>query len=322
MYIAEAAGFNAAGTACSPGHRFLVREKGNEGVLLDEFTVSKETSLYVYNPFKNEPDGLKMLTSEELELYNLQNDHLKFGKKYQEFTGREWLSLWPRRHAPRHHMWPADYFGQEHVIETKETQFVDFPPKNVLGPTPSGGADSANVGSKTSDSSWYVWARSILNFSPTTPTLTENPKQKLQEYRSGETMNMTMKVLSCAPRIFEVQNFLSKTEVDHIMELATGMTLHTSTTKAGADGEAREDQATRTSKNTWVHREKSPIVDIVYRRAADLLGVDESLMRVRRPDERPDFPFRSSMAEQLQLVHYEAGQQCEFIIILLIFVNV
>lgn len=124
-------------------------------------------------------------------------------------------------------------------------------------------------------------------------------------------MNLTMKVLSCSPRVYEIKDFLSKIEVDHIMKLATGMTLHTSTTKAGVDGEAREDKTTRTSKNTWVHREKSPIIDIIYRRAADLLQVDESLMRVRHANERPDFPFRSSMAEQLQLVHYDVGQQCE-----------
>jgi hypothetical protein len=90
------------------------------------------------------------------------------------------------------------------------------------------------------------------------------------------------------------------------------MKLHTSTTKAGNDGEAREDKSTRTSKNTWVKRETSPILDVVYRRSADLLGVDESFLRVRNANEHPDIPYRQSMAEQLQLVHYDVGQQCEY----------
>ena len=123
---------------------------------------------------------------------------------------------------------------------------------------------------------------------------------------------MTIKVLSCSPRVFEVKNFLSKSEVDHILELATGMTLRTSTTKSGADGEAREDKSTRTSKNTWLTRETSPILDVVYRRAADLLGVDESFLRARNANEHPDIPNRNSMAEHLQLVHYDPGQECEY----------
>lgn len=277
LYIAEVVAFNAAGTACSPGHKFLVREKGNEGSLLDEFVVIPETSIYVYDPFKEDPDGLIKLNKGEMELYNLQKNNIEFGKKYLEFTGHEWLSLYPRRHPPRHYMWPADYFGQEHIVETPETHIVSIPPKHKMG-TIVVGSDQVNP-------------------------------QKFQEYRSGESMNMTLTVLSCSPRVFEIKNFLSKTEVDHIMELATGMTLHTSTTKAGVDGEAREDKATRTSKNTWVKRERSPIVDIVYRRAAALLNVDEALMRTRNVNERPDFASKSSMAEQLQLVHYDVGQQ-------------
>jgi len=82
------------------------------------------------------------------------------------------------------------------------------------------------------------------------------------------------------------------------------MTLHTSTTKTG---EARQDTATRTSKNTWVKRERSSIAFVVYRRAADLLNVDEALMRIRQVNEYPDVASKSSMAEQLQPFHYDVG---------------
>jgi hypothetical protein len=145
VYIAEATAFNAAGTASFPGHRFLVREKGNEAVLLDDFFITTHKSIYVYDPFKDDPDGLKKLTADQMEFYNLQKNNIKFGKKYQEFTGIEWLSLYPRRHPPRHKMWPADYFGQEHVVETKETHFVEIPPKKNVGPILLG-SDRVNVG--------------------------------------------------------------------------------------------------------------------------------------------------------------------------------
>ena len=66
---------------------------------------------------------------------------------------------------------------------------------------------------------------------------------------------------------------------------------------------------TRTSMNSWIARETSPIFDAIYRRAADLLRIDEALMRNRGDDELPDWPSKGSIAESLQLVHYDAGQQ-------------
>ena len=35
---------------------------------------------------------------------------------------------------------------------------------------------------------------------------------------------------------------------------------------------------TRTSKNTWVKRAATPIVDAIFRRAADVLQLDEALV--------------------------------------------
>lgn len=144
VYIAEASAFNAVATASFPGHKFNAREKGNEAVLLDYFYVTTQKSIYVYDPFEEDPNGLKKLTAEQMEFYNLQKNNIKFAKKYREFTGVEWLSLYPRRHPPRHRMWPANYFGQEHVVETKETHFMEIPPKKELRPILTG-SDRVNV---------------------------------------------------------------------------------------------------------------------------------------------------------------------------------
>jgi prolyl 4-hydroxylase len=51
------------------------------------------------------------------------------------------------------------------------------------------------------------------------------------------------------------------------------------------------------------------IIDAIYRRVADVLQVDEALLRQRQNDEWPDFGTKSTIAEPLQLVHYFPGQE-------------
>lgn len=54
---------------------------------------------------------------------------------------------------------------------------------------------------------------------------------------------------------------------------------------------------TRNSMTAWVARDSTLVTDIVFRRAADLLGIDEALL----------WPEKN--AEQLQVVHYTPGQK-------------
>jgi prolyl 4-hydroxylase len=141
--------------------------------------------------------------------------------------------------------------------------------------------------------------------------LEESQPRILQQYRDPtmKQMNMTLKVLSVAPRVFEVTNFLSQVEVDHILKIAGGIDLQLS--KTGDGGEPVKDTTkTRTSYNSWLKRETSPIVDTVYRRAADLLRIDEAFLRYR-VDEHNQFATKKSLAEELQLVHYVDRQQYE-----------
>jgi prolyl 4-hydroxylase len=128
-------------------------------------------------------------------------------------------------------------------------------------------------------------------------------------------LNMTLKVLSCAPRVFEIPNFLSQLEVNHIIELASGIQLKLSGTgDIGSDStdsvEMDEISGTRTSYNSWVPREKSPIVDAIYRRAADLMRIDERLLRARTEEESSDLDgYTDPLCEELQLVHYDKTQE-------------
>lgn len=261
LYIADIGPFEAAATAAYPTHVFVMTAKNDRSKELAKFVVKGDETLYPYDPITDP----STLSNAELQQYTLQKENLEFAAAYRAKTGRDWLSLFRKRGRP-HPMWDADFFGQQHSITTKETHFESFPPDTDL--TPIGMGES----------------------------------RRLQDYRSAEPeLNLTLKVLSCEPRVFEIQNFLSLTEVDHILELATGMKLHRSKTLAGDSSKEHISESTRTSRNTWVARNKSPVIDAIYRRAADLLQMDEALLRKRTKDEHPEVATKGSIAEELQV---------------------
>ena len=71
---------------------------------------------------------------------------------------------------------------------------------------------------------------------------------------------------------------------------------------------AEDSTKTRTSYNSWVPRDKSPIIDTIYRRAAELMRIDEAMFRRRDKEEIPDNDNLSSLSEDLQLVNYKETQ--------------
>lgn len=244
--------------------------------------------MYHYDPYYVEGDevqtakNLSQLSESELEEYNRWRKTISFNQQYLNFTGRSYLANYLRK-PPIHHMWRADYFEQEHWVTTRETHFVKLPPDELL---------------------------SKITMSGSSRVLKDHEPRLLQEYRDTENtvMNMTLKVLSCAPRLFKIENFLSQVEIDHILKIA-----HASDLKLSRIGDvgvgSKSVQDVRTSFNSWVVRETSPIIDAIYRRAADLMRIDESLLRHRSPEEHPELKSRSSLAEKLQLVHYDVAQQ-------------
>lgn len=279
--------FESVGTATFPTHKFYFTD--SDGVILKRFVVVPGRSIYYYDPFEVVGDeqatrrNLELLTLDEYEKYETHKRTMLFNEKYREITGRDYLPVYPRN-KPIHYLWPADYYGQQHWAMTKETHFVELPPEHKLKKITEKGEKRI---------------------------LSENEPRMLQEYRSGDsTMNMTLTTLSCAPRVFEIRDFLSDVEVDHIMQLANAMNLRKSTTTGGGDGDTDDDSTnTRTSFNTWVDRDRSPIVDSIYRRSADLLLLDEALLRRRGKTELQDFGTNKGIAESLQLVHYSNKQE-------------
>lgn len=274
--------FGVAGTATFPGHYFVFTEQDKPDDVIIRFTIKPyPNNIYWYDPYYVEDDpeqterNLKVLTASERKRYDQWRKTLSYNEQYKTRTGRSYLANYLRK-PPIHYIWPTDYFGQEHWIVTKETHFVKLPPKPDLKEIPLVG---------------------------TNRKLSDGAPRHLQEYRdpSSPTMNMTLKVMSCAPRVLEIPNFLSEVEVQHILELAGEYDLKTSTVGDTSEkGEKKlEDQKNtkvRTSRNSWVRREKTAIVDAIYRRAADLMRIDEAMFRFRTGDELPELSFKKSMA--------------------------
>mmetsp|Transcript_1658 Transcript_1658/g.3152 ORF Transcript_1658/g.3152 Transcript_1658/m.3152 type:complete len:501 (-) Transcript_1658:38-1540(-) len=280
--IQQAQAWQSVGTASFPTHRFIFVNQQDE--VVKSFVMTPSTSVYYYDPFYVPDDpqqteaNLSVLSAQQHEMYNRLANTLKFHEQYKNTTGRSYLANF-RRSPPRVFMWPADYFGQEHWVTSKETHFTALPPEEKM--------------------------KDVM---PRPPEHT----LALPDYRDPSEqplLNMTLKVLSCAPRVFEIQNFLSPAEVAHLHELAGTTKLHRSQTGGHGSVPADDISRTRTSFNSWLYRERSLILDAIYRRAADLERIDESLMRQRQLHERPDVAEKKSYAEALQLVHYAVGQE-------------
>ncbi|EJK63351.1 hypothetical protein THAOC_15991 [Thalassiosira oceanica] len=250
--------WDSAGTASFPTHKFYLTPFDDETKIIARFVCTPPQAVYYYDPITVEGDeeatqaNLDALSQHDFDRYQAHSDSREFNKQYYEFTGREYLSTFPRNTAI-HKIWPADYFGQEHWVTSEEVHFVDLPEESELKLPSTVGRDRR----------------------------LKDGERFLEKYRSPEPyMNMTMKVLSW------------------------------STTAGDNREEARHDiRETRTSLNTWVYREKDLIIDAIYRRAADLLRIDEALLRPRSAGEVPEMKNTRGLAEALQLVHYEVGQE-------------
>lgn len=302
--------FSAGGTGTFPGHRFFLATEEEPTVHVHLWIVEEyPKNLYVYDPYVVEDDPeqternlQKHLNTKERSQYDKWNKTLLFHQQYKAFTGRSYLANYgddgPRA-PPIHKMWRADSFGQEHWVTTRETRFTSLPQMSELGKVKEHGSERVL---KDSDPRVFQEFREK-------DEVTQEPLQ---------FMNMTLKAISCAPRVFEIRNFMSQTEVDHIIELAGGISLHESTTgdvgtnsRGGKKIDTKVERKTkvRTSMNSWVERERSPIIDAIYRRAADLARIDEAFLRKRSDDELPEIKSKRSVAETLQLVHYDKTQE-------------
>ena len=296
--------FESLSTATTPGQSFSVIPTTQDGYddrfVLQRWTMTADEAHVYYDP---EEDNFAGLTTEQQMRYNMWKLNQAYARDYLIRTRRLWLANFPRP-APFHFMHNAEYFGKTLTFKSWETHFTSRPKRSDLEKL-SFDDHEHRVHRETR----YGKDLSIA----------------LPKYRqgSGRELELKMEAISCAPQVFRIDDFLSKVEVEHILDLvkdgSRNITLSRSAVHPGgvsdysSDGDKagneQADTTTRSSTNAWIEREATPIVDSIYRRAADLLGIDEALMRHRSDEEHPELATDHSIAERMQLVHYAEGEQ-------------
>jgi prolyl 4-hydroxylase len=128
----------------------------------------------------------------------------------------------------------------------------------------------------------------------------------IQDEASSRTFQL--KVESVTPCVFTIENILSPDECDQLVKLALQQGLHGSTVYSGNLDKQQRDLNTRSSMNTWLARTTAELTDQIYRRAAAILGLDESLLQPPVDGERLHAHV-ASLAESLQVVRYKRGQE-------------
>ncbi|CAJ1967600.1 unnamed protein product [Cylindrotheca closterium] len=289
--IAHVVPGGSGGTSTFPNHMYYFVKPETQEVVCSMKT-RKGTSIYYCDPFvkteKDDPSAgvvwgpqwsLDVLNEQERNLYNRVLYNREFGGLYENFTGSPWYGQFPQE-PPRHHMHRADYFGQVHTVVTAESHFTSLPPEDEL----------------------------YRKLSVVEMMRNDTSSIPFQAYREEGKKNMTITAVSVAPRIFQIDGFLSEVEADHIIELAKRKTMRRSTTGVGADEQVT---AIRTSETTWLPRHYSPVMDAIFKRAADALKIDEALMRYRLPGEQAgaDLPSRVPICEPFQVNHYPQGTE-------------
>jgi prolyl 4-hydroxylase len=120
----------------------------------------------------------------------------------------------------------------------------------------------------------------------------KGPASKCQ---STDPVHMQLEVVSQAPRAFIIPEFMSEFEADEIVRLAKDKVKVSLV--GNSDGGGARTSDTRTSRNTWLPRSTSEIIETIHLRAADLLGLDEKIL------------YSHENSEDMQVVHYVNGQK-------------
>lgn len=110
---------------------------------------------------------------------------------------------------------------------------------------------------------------------------------------TGKKVEFTLRTIALRPRVFMIRGLLRQNEVDHIIGLSKDK-VQRSAVGNGGDGFVTE---TRTSRNTWLRRDETTTMNVLFRRFARVLNI---------PDEELN---HDRTAENLQVVHYSVGQK-------------
>lgn len=150
--------FEAVGTATFPAHQFYFTPEYDSSHVLKRFFITSDTKVMVYD---SEPE-LSSLKPDHRKKYLSQLANLEYARDYLVTTKRHWLAMFPRP-LPKHHMWRADYFFQEHTITTRETHFIKPPSDKELSPIYFDGEYGVSSSTRPRPLSKYRIPADVLN---------------------------------------------------------------------------------------------------------------------------------------------------------------
>lgn len=115
--------------------------------------------------------------------------------------------------------------------------------------------------------------------------------------QSSSPLTVNLTVVSHAgidgPRVFVIPDLMSDAECDHILRLGKEVIRDSEVGNAGSGFKSNS----RTSMTGWLSRTKSPILETMQKRFADVLGLDERKLTSKE------------LVEELQVVRYQHGQR-------------
>lgn len=336
------------GTSSHPGHSFYVTPTYDKSTALQRWTITEDEAVIYYDPLAELSIDNQRVEMDKLHRQGkwtekqLFNRHAwmvdrSFGRDYLVKTGRVWLANFPQPHLQfddadatvdnevaildnneaglvdedghKIHMWQADFMGQTHTVETSSLYY------NILPKT----LDRLMKYDYTPN----VEKKRLLEMKEYQSSTLKSGSSSKSSSKDTTTMSLTLKVLSCSPRVLEAKKFLSPVEVQHLIDLASGVkgdvvmeqsTVSGSNVNKKVRGGSKADA--RSSTGGWVHREQDVIVDTIFRRIADLLNIDEQLMRdIDQPISNSEgeddqwLPTHNRIVEAMQLLRYEPGEE-------------
>lgn len=197
-------------------------------------------------------------------LQDLTANETKFMTEYKARTGINWRHyygpLGPRP-PPTLFMWPAAEIGQRHKISSTEGFW------------------------HCRDNTEYKGHASKSSASAAAANACQHP----------HGAEFELEVISLEPRVFLIKNFFSAVEADEIIAKASARLEESTVGNKDAGGSRKSD--TRTSRNSWVKRQTSAITESLFKRAADLLQLEDTLLSSEKN------------AEEMQVVRYVDGQK-------------
>ena len=343
VFVGTVPSMESIGTSSFPGHSFFLTTTYDKDHVLKRWAITEDEPILYYDTMEDlsiekQHEEMDKLTRQgkwtdkqrfKREAWMLDRN---FGIDYLVKTQRVWLANFPSPYftsnelddkaiAPLNgeaeqdghmmHMWQADFIGQTHKLDTPNLYYTTLP---------------ATLNRLTTND--YLPDAVMQRHLKMRQFQSTSLREKNAITNTASTMQLNLKVLSCAPRVLEVKKFLSPVEVQHLIDLASGakgdVVIERSTVSASNfDGnrkikKVRGSKAdARSSTGGWIHREQDVIVDTIFRRIADLLNIDEDLMRdkprdyssVEENEDMEPLPTHDRIVEAMQLLRYEPGQE-------------